>query len=107
MFADSLKCFNPRPPRGGRPERLHNETRPWFVSIHALRAEGDAAPMHRPITSPPFQSTPSARRATPVSATIAPRGESFNPRPPRGGRLGCKLVFLSLALFQSTPSARR
>ena len=59
-----LLNFNPRPPRGGRPPH-HGTDR-----IHGT----------------PFQSTPSARRATvkpPVCSTAA---FYFNPRPPRGGR---------------------
>ena len=79
--------FNPRPPRGGRPEaavRCGNllgfqstpsarratcpegsEGEPFRISIHALREEGDLG-RSRPSPAPRiFQSTPSARRATP------------------------------------------
>ena len=98
--------FNPRPPRGGRRESR-------------LRA-GETLP---------FQSTPSARRATIdcrvvyvlVSISIhalreegdagsvggASVGLDFNPRPPRGGRLTNMPSTLAEAQFQSTPSARR
>ena len=55
--------FNPRPPRGGRLNKLKG-----------------AANMAR------FQSTPSARRATWGSARRACTATYFNPRPPRGGR---------------------
>ncbi len=75
-----------------------------------------------------FQSTPPARGATIVTRPTkagnlisihAPRegGDSsagveqagifdFNPRPPRGGRLSCKVVNCAEKLFQSTPPAR-
>ena len=55
--------FNPRPPRGGRPEV-------------ALR-------IATPIT---FQSTSSARRTTRWQIRYADYPADFNPRPPRGGR---------------------
>ena len=98
--------FNPRPPRGGR--RPANR---WYrirtpISIHALREESDMRPTSAPrgrsyfnprpprgerppryaarIAGSAFQSTPSARRATPQVS-----------------------IGTLLWLFQSTPSARR
>ena len=79
-----------------------------YISIHALREEGDRASDRRCAAFFKFLSTPSARRATgsltPISAsrsisihalreegdpprrrTVLPRGD-FYPRPPRGGR---------------------
>ena len=98
--------FNPRPPRGGR---LH----PALFSIPVKR----------------FQSTPSARRAMTNAEThksghnisihaLREEGDfsfyarlqaqsNFNPRPPRGGRLGHLLKGYSAQPFQSTPSVRR
>ena len=165
--------FNPRPPRGGRlaaspmrplcelfqstpPARRATQVaerlfKPYRVSIHAPRAEGDPPPRFGPLAfrgfnpRPPrggrrqgqpreglenqFQSTPPARRATRIvkddNATArvsihAPRAEgdspppaaacrssSFNPRPPRGGRLGAKTLPTIMFWFQSTPPARR
>ena len=55
--------FNPRPPRGGRRA---------IVRDHECRGK--------------FQSTPSARRATPVCTLPSPPIPNFNPRPPRGER---------------------
>ena len=100
--------FYPRPPRGGR---LHPRCSPggWSaISIHALREEGDSAPLPQNICVVVFLSTPSARRATrrvrsfwdACSISIhALREEGdirtqpptsglsyFYPRPPRGGR---------------------
>ena len=78
--------FYPRPPRGGRPSCWHQRRRILYISIHALREEGDeymgglflwlinfyprpprgGRPSHLPSQSRPceFLSTPSARRAT-------------------------------------------
>ncbi len=76
--------FNPRPPRGGRPEVLE-ELRPELgISIHALPAEGD--------------------RATPTTPSYL---RHFNPRPPRGGRPASSSSCVRPARFQSTPSPRR
>ena len=58
-----LLNFNPRPPRGGRRISL---------LICARRSK--------------FQSTPSARRATPETGCGSTTLLHFNPRPPRGGR---------------------
>ena len=100
-----------------------------FISIHALREEGDA-PWCRPQTSPSdFYPRPprGGRQPSPASPAtwiyfyprpprggrrlvppdLQRQGNNFYPRPPRGGRppafcgLGSALVFLS------TPSARR
>ena len=145
------RYFNPRPPRGGR---LLSKSSPNFcskISIHALREEGDARQCVLPPPGgdfnprPPrggrpsascscgvlsvFQSTPSARRATPKSKALAvdqgisihalrEEGDrtsrlrpvparNFNPRPPRGGRQPPGLQHGLHVQFQSTPSARR
>ena len=55
--------FNPRPPRGGRPDLTDLTAYALHISIHALREEGDTA----------------------VSFPASCR-DNFNPRPPRGGR---------------------
>ena len=56
--------FNPRPPRGGRPEELDGLIALMKISIHALREEGDVWSRRRSSAPSRFQSTPSARRAT-------------------------------------------
>ena len=98
--------FYPRPPRGGRPLRAliragvlkflstpsarratpsRTSVRRWlWISIHALREEGDGVPV-------------GARRLR----------CDFYPRPPRGGRLLLLMVLTSFMVFLSTPSARR
>ena len=58
------KNFYPRPPCGGRPEKLLQDLLCRWISIHALRAEGDSQTTAavRPVHA--FLSTPSVRRAT-------------------------------------------
>ena len=76
--------FYPRPPRGGRPSAGLVVPAVVFISIHALREEGDVCTHGSVSFSPIFLSTPSARRAT-----SAVQGDN---RP---------------KIFLSTPSARR
>ena len=78
--------FYPRPPRGGRPVALPNEPGNRFISIHALREEGDVKGWLRATEVTRFLSTPSARRAT-LPLFRASENSDFYPRPPRGGRL--------------------
>ena len=76
--------FYPRPPRGGRPGG-HTQGRPGFyISIHALREEGDAGLRVLEGDGEQFLSTPSARRATDSG-----------------------IYDVARELFLSTPSARR
>ena len=57
-----------------------------FISIHALREEGDAALVAASARGGLFLSTPSARRATPLPLPGNGQQRHFYPRPPRGGR---------------------
>ena len=59
---------------------------PYFISIHALREEGDGARVKGAFSPSGFLSTPSARRATSASETSPQISSNFYPRPPRGGR---------------------
>ena len=143
--------FNPRPPRGGRPDRYFLYMRRTVfqstpsarraterrrrvmarstISIHALREEGDVAVcdlrvVHLTISIHALreEGDPHHRGQRPREAISihALREESdvllfqqillqgyFNPRPPRGGRhrQSCRVCITTL--FQSTPSARR
>ena len=76
--------FYPRPPRGGRPFWRQKTPGVPFISIHALREEGDLL----------------IRWRTPTWAY-------FYPRPPRGGRPLPLHRREPVAGFLSTPSARR
>ena len=100
--------FYPRPPRGGRRSAcgaLRNcggflstpsarratvwlpfAFPPFFISIHALREEGDHDLFHSPGFVYEFLSTPSARRATFDAGACNQDQGYFYPRPPRGGR---------------------
>ena len=57
-----------------------------FISIHALREEGDMAFLFTYCATYAFLSTPSARRATRRGSSRTSISKDFYPRPPRGGR---------------------
>ena len=100
--------FYPRPPRGGRRYGRIKDAEAEFISIHALREEGDVQCVIDCVQLFQFLSTPSARRATlPPGDTsqhiyisihaLREEGDrrliaqglipgNFYPRPPRGGR---------------------
>ena len=121
--------FYPRPPRGGRHQKLIAAQEANDISIHALREEGDASCRCSRLANERFLSTPSARRATGGPCPTIRGPDDFYPRPPRGGRLvvqpfgqtledfyprpprGGRPVAAGKAhpyhLFLSTPSARR
>ena len=82
-----MRNFYPRPPRGGRLLLLSFCFDGIFISIHALREEGDPMWPWRRISMTKFLSTPSARRATCAWASRTSSSCNFYPRPPRGGRL--------------------
>ena len=103
----SFSSFNPRPPRGGRPEMVPIMEGVRAVSIHAPRAEGDLRSDSAVAVSALFQSTPPARRATGGHDLRQQPDHGFNPRPPRGGRLDKACVMDAPTVFQSTPPARR
>ena len=58
----------------------------YFISIHALREEGDQKRFTQTAKRVKFLSTPSARRATAASMPRSAASFYFYPRPPRGGR---------------------
>ena len=76
--------FYPRPPRGGRLLNFMAHPNPLYISIHALREEGDG-----------------------IWFVLPAEQRNFYPRPPRGGRRFTHHKFLSAFRFLSTPSARR
>ena len=78
-----------------------------FISIHALREEGDTTKITPVTKHTTFLSTPSARRATPQTSTAGSWKRNFYPRPPRGGRPGNLCFLYKSEKFLSTPSARR
>ena len=100
--------FYPRPPGGGRQQKLFFARALIFISIHALRVEGDPAFTKIGATHlnfyprPPgggrrtgrcrrrrqfgFLSTPSGWRATGAGTSFGKVHMNFYPRPPGGGR---------------------
>ena len=77
-------AFYPRPPGGGRRHFSHPYQCDGYISIHALRVEGDPALFRLPISFP-----------------------NFYPRPPDGGRQSFRMVRSCLCIFLSTSSGRR
>ena len=78
--------FYPYPLRGGRRLSTKVFLLSGYISIHALREEGDngLSEPGKPLMQ--FLSTPSARRATECRRTCRKSRRYFYPRPPRGGR---------------------
>ena len=78
-----------------------------WISIHALREEGDARARSGEVDRCYFYPRP-PRGGRPTSTTTPRRTiTDFYPRPPRGGRLTFTGFRLKSLLFLSTPSARR
>ena len=131
----SSMYFNPRPPRGGRlkywcmesmpiwisihalreegdPPSLSTDVLNYWISIHALREEGDTRPIRRQTPPKKFQSTPSARRATYGTSSSGTKMWNFNPRPPRGGRLlrpesNCLVPLISIHALREEGDGRK
>ena len=99
--------FYPRPPRGGRLQRARQRPARFFISIHALREEGDLLDRWEEYSLETFLSTPSARRATRLTGASPSSDMDFYPRPPRGGRPSTITAMRTAVKFLSTPSARR
>ena len=98
--------FNPRPPWGGR----RNAAWLWFfnqyISIHALRGEGDAMRRGCGSSISIFQSTPSVGRATFLWAAAGLLAV-FQSTPSVGRATPAKCTRAAYARFQSTPSVGR
>ena len=128
QYAQCPEHFYPRPPRGGRPAQVTSEglrmlflstpsarratdalptlSTAWMISIHALREEGDAKLAGEVID---HAISIHALREEGDFHTERPAigRHDFYPRPPRGGRLLPQKQLPALAVFLSTPSARR
>ena len=97
--------FYPRPPRGGRRVQTFSPS-PFWISIHALREEGDSYQRAGRIAM--IISIHALREeGDPSSTLLLWRVPYFYPRPPRGGRLWAWQPKKAASLFLSTPSARR
>ena len=80
----AYKLFLSTPSARRATEQARKFIQQTFISIHALREEGD-----QPTTS------------------TSKRSSYFYPRPPRGGRPHYSRTAIGYRLFLSTPSARR
>ena len=85
--------FYPRPPRGGRQRDVLGTFATPGISIHALREEGDAQLKKRQTVREKFLSTPSARRATPVSDVELRRQNRFLSTPSARRATETRLLF--------------
>ena len=77
--------FYPRPPRGGRLCRLVHPFQGVFISIHALREEGDAGMVFDTDVESNFYPRP-PRGGRQMELNKWQSSVYFYPRPPRGGR---------------------
>ena len=121
--------FYPRPPRGGRHEQAAKSAKNYlflstpsarratsvgtaeaakiFISIHALREEGDVGQVGVLGLALQFLSTPSARRATAAAPRTAARiSISIHALREEGDEFSLP-VCVDVEEFLSTPSARR
>ncbi len=121
--------FNPRPPHGGRRDRLagHHCTvlfqstpptrratsaaalvpRAELVSIHAPHTEGDGETAAILRANQSFNPRPPHGGRQDNIFIADRRTQCFNPRPPHGGRLRGRVAIDPSAVFQSTPPTRR
>ena len=83
-----MQYFNPRPPRGGRPEAVKGDAKSVAISIHVLREEDDIFIFSLVWTIINFNPRP-PRGGRHTSSGKVPGVADFNPRPPRGGRRRC------------------
>ena len=99
--------FYPRPPRGGRPGEKQAPKSASFISIHALREEGDLLLSPGQVDSALFLSTPSARRATPPKYRTGCRIQISIHALREEGDSDSLCSRIASKIFLSTPSARR
>ena len=83
-------------------KRMKAKIRHW-ISIHALREEGDSHDPTMKARFSQFLSTPSARRATCRCAGKRTAIGYFYPRPPRGGRHGSPMGWDRFGDFYPRP----
>ena len=101
QFAARVRHFNPRAPRGARPQALQAEEEPCVISIHAPLVGRDPRALFFSFTSRYFNPR-APRGARPRAAAPCSSPANFNPRAPRGARRQKSLLHLAQNRFQST-----
>ena len=101
-LAKILRDFNPRFPRGKRPQNFAEPRVIAHISIHASRGGSDLHPLADVVAAVEFQSTLPAGEATGASMPSTMRWKDFNPRFPRGKRRQDWSHHSHLRGFQST-----
>ena len=98
--------FNPRPPRGGRPNAgISTKADAKFQSTPPARGATSGSRIHFSETKISIHA-PREGGDVPEMVLLTPE-TYFNPRPPRGGRLRLPHPFIHWTVrFQSTPPAR-
>ena len=99
--------FYPRPPRGGRRDAAPETGFDLYISIYALREEGDNKDGTMTIMASKFLSTPSARRATLPAVPAVQAGVISIHALREEGDHDYFTSALPSPQFLSTPSARR
>ncbi len=107
MRKRSARPFNSRPPRGGRHTAQYNYFAGKALSIHDLQEEVDLSGAVIRFPDTLFQFTTSKRRSTNAWFGKEKKDESFNSRPPRGGRQFNDILHYFFKFFQFTTSKRR
>ena len=106
VHAATASYFNPRAPRGARPQRAVR-TDEADVNFNPRAPRGARLGFTRSNSrSPIFQSTCPARGTTSDSLSSVPTDCDFNPRAPRGARHQARLDDSKRSRFQSTCPAR-
>ena len=83
------------------------EARRDYISIHALREEGDPLARCLDYHGPHFYPRPPRGGRHPIGRKLILNARDFYPRPPRGGRRTRTCMRCRISKFLSTPSARR
>ena len=102
----AAKDFNPRAPRGARPFNQSAELNVLYIFQSTCPARGTTIPTSIAKVTTLFQSTCPARGTTPRPPIHRIKGTDFNPRAPRGARLGSAPRGYCSFEFQSTCPAR-
>ena len=102
-----IRCFNPRAPRGARPQRVRRNVFRGKVSIHAPRAGRDLQKAAVKVLTHLFQSTRPARGATVRLAANADVDAFQSTRPARGATRRSRRSLCGIRVSIHAPRAGR